>query len=416
MPSKPISIVVIGGSHAGLGVSHRLLRRISPTSEATPIRLTLINPSNEYYFNIAAPRFLVKPGSLSSNQYLYPIAHSFQGYPDGSFNFVRGLVRRIDKNDKVVQVERLGKKEQKGQGEEDITSVDEETISYSYDYLVIASGSTTPATLGLTGLKIPFKADGLEDTRSGIENASKELAAAKSVVIGGGGPLGVELAGELAEAAGPKKRINLVSRSEALLTSPGMGAMEDVRVGNKAESLLRAKGVEVLKSAMVEKVTQDPETKKWIVELMPTGQRIEADAYVDTTGTIPNNVFIPKSYLNDDGWVNVDAHFRVVDGETSRSDTYAVGDITCHPYRLLSRISGQAEAVVSNIEASIGGQKRLVTYSAEAQRKMLVVPVGQSTGAGHFGGWPLIGCLVWYFKGRDFLAYKALKFLMGEAH
>ncbi|KAL4767518.1 hypothetical protein BDW60DRAFT_211867 [Aspergillus nidulans var. acristatus] len=196
-----------------------------------------------------------------------------------------------------------------------------------------------------------------------------------------------------------------------------MGAIENARVGSKAESLLRGKDVEVLKSTMVEKVAQGSTTKKWVVELVPTGRRIEADTYVDTTGAIPNNEFIPKSYyLNEGGWVNVDTHLRVVDSETSRPDTFAVGDITCHPYRLMSRIPVQAEAVASNIEASIRGEKRLVTYYSEEQRRMLVVPVGQSTGTTHVGGWPLLGCLVWYFKAQDFLVYKAPKFLKGEAH
>jgi NADH dehydrogenase FAD-containing subunit len=185
-----------------------------------------------------------------------------------------------------------------------------------------------------------------------------------------------------------------------------MGAIENARVGSKAKSLLRGKDVEVLKSTMVEKVAQGSTTKKWAVELMPTGRRIEADTYVDTTGAIPKNEFIPKSYLNDGGWVNVDTHLRVVDSETSRPDTFAVGDIPCHPYRLMSRIPVQAEAV----------EKRLATYSSEEQRRMLVVPVGQSTGTGHVGGWPLLGCLVWYFKAQDFLVYKAPKFLKGDAH
>lgn len=112
--------------------------------------------------------------------------------------------------------------------------------------------------------------------------------------------------------------------------------------------------------------------------------------------------------------MNVDEQLRVVEGKTSRSDTYAVGDITCHPYRLLSRVSIQAATVASNIAASIKKDSRIAKYSAEAQRKMMVVPVGQSTGTGHFGGWTLLGCLVWFFKGKDFLTYEAPKFLRGK--
>ncbi|KAJ5597940.1 hypothetical protein N7537_008024 [Penicillium hordei] len=390
MSSKPVSVIVIGGSHAGLGVSHKLLRQAPNAS------ITLINPSEEYYFNIATPRFLVKPQSLPSSKYLLNIREAFREYPSGTFTFVQGLVTKIDYSNKSVLVTT---------GESFSTKSDD--ISVGFDYLVIASGSTTPATLGQGSLKLPFKVTGFEDTNKAISEAQKKLQVATRVVIGGAGPLGVELAGELAEASGPKKIITLVSKTSLLLG----GATETVQ--RTAESLLRRKGVEILKNITVDQVEQDHETKSWMVTLS-TGQTIVADEYISTTGVIPNNEFIPKGFLTHGGWVNVDEHLRVVEDKISRSDTYAVGDITCHPYRLLSRVSLQGATVASNIAGSIAKDTRLATYSAEAQTKMMVVPVGQSTGTGHLGGWTLWGCLVWYFKGKDFLTYEAPKFLRGK--
>jgi NADH dehydrogenase FAD-containing subunit len=112
--------------------------------------------------------------------------------------------------------------------------------------------------------------------------------------------------------------------------------------------------------------------------------------------------------------VNVDEHLRVQEGETSRDDIYALGDITSHPYRLLSRIPAQISTVAANLAKTISKKGGLVSYYSEAQRQMMVVPVGESTGTGHVGGWKLPGFLVWYFKGMDFLVYKAPKFLKGE--
>lgn len=388
MTPKRVSVVVIGASHAGLGVSHKLLRQAPKAS------ITLINPSEEYYFNIAAPRFLVKPESLPPSKYFFDIRETFNEYPSGSFKFVKGLVTKIDYSCKSVEV-----------------STGKSTSMIPFDYLVIASGSTTPGTLGQdSSLKLPFKATAFEDTSKAISEAQKKLQAATRIVIGGGGPLGVEIAGELAEASGSKKKITLVSKSDSLL----VGATETVQ--RTAESLLRRKDVEVLKNTTVDHVKQGPETK---TVTLSTGQIIMADEYISTTGVIPNNTFIPKGFLNHDGWVNVDEHLRVVEeDETSRSDTYAVGDITCHPYRLLSRVSLQAATVASNIATNIAEKKgtSLATYSPEAQKKMLVVPVGQSTGTGHLGGWTLWGCLVWFFKGKDFLTYEAPKFLRGQTH
>lgn len=221
-----------------------------------------------------------------------------------------------------------------------------------------------------------------------------------------GGPLGVELAGELAEPVGTKK-ITLVSRTSVLLE----GATAPVQ--RTALSLLQRKDVDVLTEATVEDAVYQTHTQTWKVKLS-TGQIYTADAYIATTGTIPNNEFIPKGCVNSQGWANVDEQLRVVEDGVSRADTYAIGDITCHPYRLLSRVSLQGETVALNIATAIEQRGQVATYSVEAQRKMMVVPVGQSTGTGHLGGWTLFGFLVWFFKGKDFLTYEAPKFLRGQ--
>lgn len=385
---KRVSVIVIGGSHAGLAVSQKLLRQ---TPRAA---VTLINPSDEYYFNIAAPRFLVKPESLPPSKYLYSIPEAFREYPAGAFTFVKGLVTKIDYSTKSVSVVFSA----------DSTSTT--TTEFVFDYLVIASGSTTPATLGQAGVRLPFKATAFEETSRAIYQGQETLKAARRILIGGGGPLGVELAGELAEAAGPKK-ITLVSRSSVLLD----GATEAVQ--KTALSLLQQKHVDVLTETTVEDAVYEAHIQTWKVKLS-TGHTFSADAYIATTGTIPNNQFIPKSCLDPHGWVKVNEQLRVLEDGVSRTDTYAVGDITCHPYRLLSRVSLQGETVASNIAAAIDEMDRVVTYSAEVQKKMMVVPVGQSTGTGHLGRWMLFGCLVWFFKGKDFLTYKAPKFLRGQ--
>ncbi|KAL5361496.1 FAD/NAD(P)-binding domain-containing protein [Aspergillus floccosus] len=387
--SRRVSVIVIGGSHAGLAVSQKLLRR-------TPkVAITLISPSDEYYFNIAAPRFLVKPKSLSPSKYLYSILDAFSDYPTGSFTFVKGLVTNIDYTTKSVAVALSA-------GSLATAAV----ASYNFDYLVIASGSSTPATLGQEGVRLPFKATAFEDIRKAIYEAQAKLAGAQRVVIGGAGPLGVEIAGELAEVPGSKK-ITLVSRPNVLLEG-ATAAMQ-----RTAMSLLKWKNVDVLTGTTVKEAVYEPDTQTWKVKLS-TGKTYSADAYIATTGTVPNNEFIPKGSLNSQGWVNVDEQLRVIENGVSRNDTYAVGDITCHPYRLLSRVSLQGQTVASNIAAAIEQNSRIMTYSTEAQKKMMVVPVGQSTGTGHFGGWTLFGCLVWFFKGKDFLTYKAPKFLRGQ--
>ncbi|KAJ5535563.1 hypothetical protein N7513_008749 [Penicillium frequentans] len=178
-------------------------------------------------------------------------------------------------------------------------------------------------------------------------------------------------------------------------------------------SLLKSKNVDILTGTTVEEAMFESHSQKWKVKLS-NGKTHTPDAYIATTGSVPNNEFIPKGCLNSQGWVNVDEQLRVVENGVSRNDTYAVGDITFHPYRLLSRVSLQGQTVATNIVAAIEQNARIMTYSTEAQKKMMVVPIGQSTGTGHLGGWTLFGCLVWFFKGKDFLTYEAPNFLRGQ--
>ncbi|RAK94898.1 NAD(P)/FAD-dependent oxidoreductase [Aspergillus ibericus CBS 121593] len=367
MSTQLASVVIIGASHAGLGVTHKLLRQTTKAS------ITLINPSDEYYFNIAAPRFLVKPESLPSSKYLFNIRDSFTEYPNDTITFIKGLATKIDYAKKSSHPE-----------------------------------APPPRPSGQGRLKLPFKTTAFENTRDAISAAQKTLQSATRIVIGGGGPLGVELTGELAEAPGPAKTITLISKTESLLPDA------PTTVQRTAESLLQRKSIEVLKPVTVRHATQDPNTQTWTITLS-TDQTITADAYISTTGTIPNNAYIPTTFLTPDGWVKVDEHLNVVDTETSLPDIYAVGDITYHPDRLLSRVSKQAITVAVNIVSRIENEYRPVRYSADAQMKMLVVSVGRGTGTGHLAGWTLWGCLVWVFKGRDYLTYEAGKFWRGRA-
>lgn len=118
------------------------------------------------------------------------------------------------------------------------------------------------------------------------------------------------------------------------------GAIEPVQ--KHAMSLLRRKDVDILTEATVDNAEYETDSKTWEAQLS-TGRVLTADAYIATTGTIPNNEFIPKSCLNSQGWVNADEQLKVVEDGISRSDTCAVRDITCHPYRLLSRVSLQGK-------------------------------------------------------------------------
>ncbi|KAI9645685.1 hypothetical protein NHQ30_006427 [Ciborinia camelliae] len=117
------------------------------------------------------------------------IAPGFSKYPTESFEFVLGTATTMDPATKSVTIEAFA-------GPESIQT---------YDILVIATGSHT---IG----EVPWKGapSGYEQTKEVLHKFREKVGSAKSIVVGGAGPTGVETAGELGFEYGNTKEIILV--------------------------------------------------------------------------------------------------------------------------------------------------------------------------------------------------------------
>lgn len=79
----------------------------------------------------------------------------------------------------------------------------------AYDILVVATGSRSIADEH--GVPWKLSLDGYEATKAALHKIQERVKAAKSIVLGGGGPTGIETAGELGFEYGQAKEITLVS-------------------------------------------------------------------------------------------------------------------------------------------------------------------------------------------------------------
>lgn len=365
-------VVIIGGSYGGAKVAHKVLKDIPQA------KVTLIDRSEHFYHNIAAPRVLARPKEIDFSKVLIPIADKFKQYPADRFTFVRGNVTAVNVNAKSVEI----------QGHEAI----------SYDYLVVASGSTTPATIGPEA--IPFKNTADNDIREKIKAAQRRIADADSIVIIGAGPVGVEAAGEIAQAH-PKKHVTLVSSHGQVLPALKQSAV------NAAASALRNLGVKIIYSTRVTETKQDSSTGRSIVHL-DNGKHLEAGLAISAAGNLPNTSFMPATALDAQGWIKVDEHLRI-DSVTDDS-AYALGDATAYKQRYALKLQEQIPVVAGNIKAAVSGSKRLETYDA-GDRLMVFVPVGKKTGTGQVGGWVPWGFVVAFANGRDYFMSRAGGFI-----
>ncbi|KAF7595973.1 hypothetical protein BBP40_004119 [Aspergillus hancockii] len=377
MPSPTVSVVIIGASFAGIPIAHTLLKDV-PT-----VKVTLINPSPTFYFTIAAPRILAKQDAFTPDQYLLSIEEEFGRYPKHSFRFVQRRALAVNVPAKTITVE------------------DNEHIVF--DYLVIASGSTTASTSRKDAIPIPFKQSNSDNMDFLIRDAQNSISTAKTIVIGGAGPIGVELAGEIAESAqqrGEKVDITLVSATSRVLP------MLKPSGGTAGEKMLSNLGVKVIKSTKVASAVQEPVSHLWTVAL-DKGQKIIADLYIATTGVLPNNEFIPAEFLDENGWLRVDAELRVKSKyESAPLPIFAAGDITNNSMRLSFKAQEQAAIVANNLKVEITRQGNR-KYYRQGDQVMMVVPVGSTGGTGLMFGWTPWSWMVKTVKGKDFFISRA---------
>lgn len=384
----PVNVVIVGAGIAGLVIAHSLLQGVPDA------KIVLVNPSQTFYWNIASPRILAKPKAFKPEQYLLPIKDAFAQYSAKSFEFVAGTATAINVAAKTVAVTLNGSGDSK---------------DLSYDHLVIASGSTNPSATGaVTGTSIPFKPSNRDDIKQIVEAAQQRIANAKEIVIGGAGPVGVELAGELAESLGSKATVTLISSANRVLPmiKPSASA-----VGAKK---LQDKNVKIITSAKVTGAEASTDgTKSWTVTL-DNGKKLSADVYIPTTGAIPNSSFVPAEFLDSNGWVKVDNDLRVQSSGGSALPIYAVGDINTNNMRLSFKATEQARVAVANIKADILGKGERKSFN-QGDSVMMLVPVGEAGGTGQLFGMTPFSFMVKMVKGKDYFVSKAPQYLAGKA-
>lgn len=179
----------------------------------------LVDPSTHFWWHIGAPREIVSVQEMKHSSYFVPIMDGFQQYPNlkDSIIFHQGAAAGLDTNARTVSI----KTHEGG----------EETLQFYA--LVIATGVRSPTPL--TTLHGEHTV-----SQKALEEVNGRLASAKDIVISGGGPVGVEIAGEIGHRYGGKAKITLIAASNKLLPVLRQSLAE------KAQQLLEKNGVTVV--------------------------------------------------------------------------------------------------------------------------------------------------------------------------
>ncbi|KAF2168815.1 hypothetical protein M409DRAFT_65201 [Zasmidium cellare ATCC 36951] len=330
------TIVILGAGLTGLPLAHYILKHYADKFD---LKVILLSRSNEFYWNIAAPRAVI-PNQLDDEKVLCSIPEAFANYPPRRFEFIVGTAEGWEPDKKSVTV----------------VLDDGNRRDVRYDTIIVATGSDYNDNM-------PWKLVGnQQETRAALAKMRTDIAKAKSIVVAGGGPTGVELAGELGYeyATTGKKKVTLVMTENQpldcrLMTSTRLATREELE---RLNSSIDEKGGYALE------LTHNDGTK----------EALHTDLFLPTWGIRYNTSFAPPSLLEPNGRLKVTNTLR----SPNYDNVFLVGDA--------ANLDSYAARVVPE-------------YLAE-DKVTMTVAVGRERGVGQLGNLGLWSLLIWWFKSR----------------
>lgn len=324
-------IVVIGGGYGGITVA----KGLDPLAD-----VILIEQKDQFVHHAAALRAAVD--EVWENAIFMPYSNLLT-----RGTFIQGTVAKVEGTTVYVY------------GQEPIEA----------DYVVFATGSTYP-------FPAKYSSSRAQVARARLEQLHDNLAHAESVLIVGGGTVGIEFTGELASAF-PSMQITIVEKADDLLSTPGY--TDELREEIKAQ--LKELGVRVITGAELAYLPPHNvgELGHFTVATKE-GETVEADIWFQCYGSRANSGYLVgteyESLLHPDGTLRVDATMQV----SGHENVYAVGDLTdVRESKRADAARQQARVVISNIASQLSGDAPEVSY--EPTKEWVILPLGPQMGA-----------------------------------
>ena len=384
--TSPARIVILGGGFAGVATARHLQRLCG---KRAGVEITLVSRDN--FFVITPLLFEACTGILELRHCAQPIRPALNGA-----RFVEATVEDVDVERRVVRaVPREG-----------------EAYDLPYDQLVVALGATTNESL-IPGSDSAFTfktmADALVLRNHLIERFERADATsdpafrrtALTVVIIGGGLVGVELLGELTAFADDILRYYPRIRREEVEfhlfeAGPRILPEIDAKLADAATRLLRKRGADLRASTPVQQI--EP------ARVHLRGEVVDAGTIVLAAGIVPSEVAMRIPVAHDArGRITVDATMR----STSHANVWALGDCASipgpdgRPYPPLAQhATREAKRLAANLANVVSGRPP-APFVFQALGTMAAL--GHSKGVAQVFGVRLTGFIAWWIRRTYYL-------------
>ena len=379
-------IVVLGGGVGGLAAARHLDRQFARLSD---VEVTLVSRDN--FFLLSPLLFEACSGVLELRHCAQPIRPCLR-----HARFIEATVEHVDLERRVARV----------------VASEGAIHELPYDHVVIALGATTnvdliPGSEHARTFKTVADALMLRNhvierlERADVEPDPQRRRQLLTVVVIGGGLVGVELLGELTAFVHDALRYYPRIRRDELrfqLFEAGDRLLPESMpfVARYAEKVLRRRGAELKTSTPVQVI--EPGVVRW------KDGAIEGDTIVLAAGIVPSAVAAAAAVERDRrGRVVTDATMRSV----SHPNVWAIGDCAAvpgpdgKPYPALAQHAvREARRVAQNIRAVVGGRApQPFVYSMLGT----MAAFGHTRAAADVRGLELTGFIAWWMRRTYYL-------------
>ncbi|KAI9028120.1 hypothetical protein CLU79DRAFT_737843 [Phycomyces nitens] len=364
------NIVIVGGGYAGIKMASALESLVEKTDEKYTI--LLVEKKSHFYHAVGGPRSVVDE---IDEKILVPYTNLFK-----------------NKHNKVIQAAAIRFDEHTLYLDK---SVKDFGTSIDFAYLIIASGTDYAAPS-----KMP--AVDYEDCLAYIKDSRKQVTEAKSILIVGGGPVGIELVGEIRDKYSPDQKKITVVHSK--------GFLGDDTLPQKTRNKL----LSLFESAKVNLILNDhvifPQSDKPLSTFKPSGpiktekgESIDADLVLVAFGSKPQSDWIKTSFpglVSKAGYVDVKPTLQV--NQSGLENVLVIGDVAdLKETKMAFRTSSHVDTAVQTIKSLIEG--KLPTKEYKSGANAMIITFGKTHGTGVLPIFNMyIGdCLTSLFKGKS---------------
>lgn len=381
IPKK--KIVILGGGFAGLVTVRRLLAMgLDHLAEITIIDRSTMHVYSPWVYEVCSGFLSRKDTNVERDELIVPASFPFSHFPQlERVRFREGKVERIDAARKIVFLE--------------------DGLAVHYDALLISLG-TEPNYFGIPGLPencTPLK--WIKDARVIDEKVCRLVKSLvpherKQIVVAGGGPNGLELAGELMtsvralearkEIASGVVKVMLIDRGQILSVFPPILRKLTLR-------RLKNLGVEVRESVAVTEVTVD---RVKIKNEQGDAMEVLSDLCVWSGGIMPASATKDMPFSHEPkGRLIVDETFRVIDAD----GVFAAGDCSFMRNERGDRMDpqtaevaiAQAKVAARNIAHYLKGEK--LEHFRQRKSWNILISLGGKYAVGRIFGVTVYGYL-----------------------